>query len=327
MVAQEYDQLGTRKRLDAMDPTIYISTFDKILTNHLPIGKIHTVIAVMPDLDSGLWVLFLAQPPVAVKLKLGSMFAGASADALGSIYYVPAHTVLIPTSVGEEKWQIVPSGLQVTVCQNGSGSAAESQTLYLVPGDAVDVQTPYAQMVSSPFVAPGTLTAQVTFDSPGVSGGVGDPWAVALNFKGNGAQDGGAADLAFGPTCQFHGGSPADTQITVKLHKVDNVQSHSVASYQDFQNMTFALTMSMTVDEAGNVSGNAALAFGQTVFTSTIQPPDGFDLGSVNAVGVAVVSEKNSYPSVTATLRSFTLSANRVWLFPPLHPLHPPRPE
>jgi hypothetical protein len=312
--------------------TVYINTFDTVITA-LPeaadcppaASKRGSVLAAIPDLDSGLWVPFLIPVLTGVKLKLGAMLAGTSASALGSIYYVPPHTTVTGPGV-PKKLQIVPPGLQVTVCQNPKVNAVpQSQTLYLVPGDAKDVLTQSTLIAVSPFVGPGTLTAELTFDSPGVSGGVGDAWAVALNFKQNGQSDGGLADFAFGPTCQFLDVNPG--VVGVRLHMVDTPSkpySGNSGTYQDYQNMTFTLTMTMSVDEAGNVSGNASLSIGQMPpFTSTVRPPAGFDLQAVNAVGVAVVSSKNSYQWVRAMLRKFTLSATRDSLFPPIHPPHP----
>jgi hypothetical protein len=200
----------------------------------------------------------------------------------------------------------------------------QSQTLYLVPGRAKDVLTDFTIFTFSPFVGPGTLTAELTFDSPEVSGGVGDPWAVAVNFKQNGQSDGGAADGAFGPSCQFLGVNP----VGVRLHMVDTTSqtySGNNGTYQDFQKMTFTLIMSMSIDMAENVSGNASLSIGQMPpFTSKVTPSAAFNLQAVNAVGVAVVSSKNSYKWVRATLRKFTLSASRDSIFPPIHPPVPP---
>jgi hypothetical protein len=311
--------------------TIYINSFENVITD-LPdasdcpkaTGKSGSVHSAIPELDSGLWVPFPVPQLTGVKLKLGPMKAGTSTPALGSIY--PVATAGAPITIGNLTGiRIIRPGLQVTVCENPAVKAvAQSQTLYVVPGDAYDVLTEFAEIAVSPFVGAGTLTAELTFDSPEVSGGVGDPWAVALNFKQNGQNDGGAADGAFGPTCQFLGTNP----VGVRLHMVDTASqlySGNTGTYQDYQNMTFTLTMSMSVDLNGNVSGNASLSIGQMPpFTSTVTPSAAFNLQAVDAVGVAVVSSKNSYSSVKAMFRKFTLSATRDSLFPPVHPPIPP---
>lgn len=267
------------------------------------------VAAVISKYDAGLWVrIFPELPPV--KLKLGPMRAGSSSPALGSIRYIAASPVAPK--------QFDPGGLLVTVCQNPAVLAVEqSQTLYVVPGNALEPLTPFTEIVIPPFATPGTLTAELIFDQPDVSGGQGDEWAVGLNFKKNGQNDGGIAadgtpvDLNFGPTCQFSGSDPG---VTVKLNKVQNPQSSMGNNYQDLSSQTFTLTTSMSIDQGGNVSGSAALVFGGNDFPSPLKaPPAGFDLNAVNAVGVGIVSLKNSYDWVRVRLRSFTLSAQPVF--------------
>jgi hypothetical protein len=279
-----------------------------------------SIVAAIPDFDPGLWVQFANLG--AVRLKLGEMKAGASSPALGSICHIPTYGTSV-TVGGFPHLQILRGGLQVTVCQNPNVNAAnpvpQSQTLYLVPGRAAEVLTPFAILTSSPFIGPGTLTAELIFDTLEVSGGVGDPWAVALNFKQNGQNDGGLADAAFGPTCQFSGTG------TVKLNKVA-VPVEQAGNYGDYKNTTFTLTTSLSVDQ-GNVSGVASLSFGQTVFSSAVNIPAGFDLDKISAVGIAVVSSKNTYTWVRAILRKFTLYATQPPFLGPVYPLpvHPPK--
>jgi hypothetical protein len=293
--------------------TVYINTFDTVITTPslsttcfgdappsfggFPPSKAIVADAI-PNFDSGLWVQLPNVGPV--KLRLGEMQAGSSTPAHGSICHIPTYWSFVNVR-GVPKLQMHPAGLQVTVCQNAQ-NVAQSQTLYLVPNTATGILMPFPVPVVSPFVGPGTLTAELVFDSPQVSGGVGDPWAVTVNFKQNGKMDGGPADADFGPTCQFSAGG------TVKLNKVDVTAQH-VGNYADYQNTTFTLTTSLSVDQAGNASGVASLSFGQTVFSSAVKIPANFSLRLVNAVGVAVVSVDNSYPWVRAVLRKFTLYA------------------
>jgi hypothetical protein len=152
------------------------------------------------------------------------MQAGSSTAAHGSICHIPTYWSIADVH-GVPKLQMHPAGLQVTVCQNAQ-NAPQSQTLYLVPNTASSILTPFPIPVSSPFIGVGTLTAELIFESPQVSGGKGDPWAVIANFKQNGQMDEGPADADFGPTCQFSAGG------TVKLNKVD-VTAQQVGTYAD----------------------------------------------------------------------------------------------
>jgi hypothetical protein len=288
----------------------------------VPLSDMILVGAANPNSDPGLPVLF-PNSGVTEKLKLGPMKAGSSlpapgssSPAIGSICQVIAGVV----NVGEPR-RLQPAGLQATVCLNeNADGVAQSQTLYLVPGDAhADLAGVFE--IRSPFVGPGTLTAELIFDSPEICGGVGDIWAVALNFKKNGQNDGGTVDDApFGPTCQFSGVSGDVDPVTLKLNQIEAPESLT-STYAALKNTTFTLTASLSVDHTGIVTGSASLKFGHTVFSGDVKmPATGFDLSLVNAVGVAIVSPKNTYKWVRVMLRRFTLYAA-----PPPPFLHGPK--